>query len=182
MRADARSPRARSKPPCVPSSGHAIPDHAAVQRAWLTYLSGHEIPGTCMATEITEGMLLNADADVSQILLALRMAGIQMAIDNFGTGYSSLASLNKFDIEFLKIDQSFISSLSAAPADRALCEAIIVMAHKLSLQVIAEGVETAEQRNLLREAACDFLQGYLVSRPITPEQLEAVLKHGATIR
>jgi EAL domain-containing protein (putative c-di-GMP-specific phosphodiesterase class I) len=63
-----------------------------------------------------------------------------------------------------------------------LCEAIIVMAHKLSLQVIAEGVETAEQRNLLREAACDFLQGYLLSRPITPEQLEAVLKHGATIR
>ena len=158
------------------------PEAAATLRDWISFLHNHDIPGSCMVIEITEGLLLNADADVSQILLALRMAGIQMAIDDFGTGYSSLAYLNKFDIEFLKIDQSFISSLSAAPADRALCEAIIVMAHKLSLQVIAEGVETAEQRNLLREAACDFLQGYLVSRPITPEQLEAVLKHGATIR
>jgi diguanylate cyclase (GGDEF)-like protein/PAS domain S-box-containing protein len=158
------------------------PEAAATLRDWITFLHNHEIPGSCMVIEITEGLLLNADADVSQILLALRMAGIQMAIDDFGTGYSSLAYLNKFDIEFLKIDQSFISSLSAAPADRALCEAIIVMAHKLSLQVIDEGVETAEQRNLLREAACDFLQGYLLSRPITPEQLEAVLKHGATIR
>jgi diguanylate cyclase (GGDEF)-like protein/PAS domain S-box-containing protein len=158
------------------------PEAAATLRDWITFLHNHDIPGSCMVIEITEGLLLNADADVSQILLALRMAGIQMAIDDFGTGYSSLAYLNKFDIEFLKIDQSFISSLSAAPADRALCEAIIVMAHKLSLQVIAEGVETAEQRNLLREAACDFLQGYLLSRPITPEQLEAVLKHGATIR
>jgi diguanylate cyclase (GGDEF)-like protein/PAS domain S-box-containing protein len=158
------------------------PEAAATLRDWITFLHNHDIPGSCMVIEITEGLLLNADADVSQILLALRMAGIQMAIDDFGTGYSSLAYLNKFDIEFLKIDQSFISSLSAAPADRALCEAIIVMAHKLSLQVIAEGVETAEQRNLLRQAACDFLQGYLLSRPITPEQLEAVLKHGATIR
>lgn len=155
---------------------------ASIQRDWITFLRSHDIPGSSMVIEITEGLLLNADADVSQILLALRMAGIQMAIDDFGTGYSSLAYLNKFDIEFLKIDQSFISALSAAPADRALCEAIIVMAHKLGLQVIAEGVETSEQRQLLRDAQCNFLQGYLLSRPIPPEQLEAILKHGATIR
>ena len=155
---------------------------ASTQRDWITFLNSHDIPGSSMVIEITEGLLLNADADVSQILLALRMCGIQMAIDDFGTGYSSLAYLNKFDIEFLKIDQSFISALSAAPADRALCEAIIVMAHKLGLQVIAEGVETPQQQDLLRDAGCDYLQGYLLSRPIPPEQLEAILKHGATIR
>ncbi|MCE2874241.1 MAG: EAL domain-containing protein, partial [Planctomycetaceae bacterium] len=78
------------------------PEAAATLRDWITFLHNHDIPGSCMVIEITEGLLLNADADVSQILLALRMAGIQMAIDDFGTGYSSLAYLNKFDIEFLK--------------------------------------------------------------------------------
>ncbi len=86
-----------------------------------------------------------------------------MAIDDFGTGYSSLSYLNKFDIDYLKIDRSFVSNLEADVSNRALSEAIIVMAHKLGLNVIAEGVETEEQRNLLAKFGCDYAQGYLFS-------------------
>jgi diguanylate cyclase (GGDEF)-like protein/PAS domain S-box-containing protein len=148
------------------------------QQAWLDYLDSLGLSGNSIAIEITEGLLLNADPQVADILLKFRDAGIQVAIDDFGTGYSSLAYLKKFDIDYLKIDQSFVRNLASDPNDRALCEAIIVMAHKLELKVIAEGVETEEQRNLLSAAGCDFAQGYLFSRPIPPEEFEVLLKRG----
>jgi EAL domain-containing protein (putative c-di-GMP-specific phosphodiesterase class I) len=132
-----------------------------------------------MVIEITEGVLLSADMDAAAALRDFRAAGIQIAIDDFGTGYSSLGYLKKFDIDFLKIDKSFVQSIATDAGDGALCEAIIVMAHKLGLRVIAEGVETQEQANLLSRAGSDFTQGYLYSRPIPPEQLEAILRHGA---
>ena len=112
---------------------------------------------------------------VAESLLQFRDAGIQVAIDDFGTGYSSLSYLRKFDIDYLKIDQSFIKNLQADSADFALCEAIIVMAHKLGLKVIAEGVETAQQRDLLKMVGCDFAQGYLFSRPVPAQAFEALL-------
>jgi len=87
-------------------------------------------------------------------------------LDDFGTGYSSLAYLKKFDIDYLKIDRAFVSNLETDSDDNALCEAIIVMAHKLGLRVIAEGVETVAQRDLLIAAGCDFAQGYLFSKPV----------------
>ncbi|MCK5354400.1 MAG: EAL domain-containing protein, partial [Methyloprofundus sp.] len=90
--------------------------------------------------------------------------------DDFGTGYSSLAYLNKFDIDYLKIDQSFTRNLVDSSADQALCEAIIVMAHKLGLKVIAEGIETEEQLQLLKAAGCDYGQGYLFSRPVPADE------------
>lgn len=125
--------------------------------------------------EITEGLLLNADARINNKLVVLRDAGIQVSIDDFGTGYSSLSYLKKFDIDYLKIDQSFVRNLAADSDDLALCEAIIVMAHKLGLKVIAEGVETELQRDLLSRAGCDYAQGYLYSRPIPPDEFEAWL-------
>jgi len=115
--------------------------------------------------EITEGTLLHAERRVINSLLALRDAGIQVAIDDFGTGYSSLAYLKRFDIDYLKIDRAFVHNLGEDADNRALCEAIIVMAHKLSLQVIAEGVETAGQRDFLANSNCDFAQGFLYARP-----------------
>ena len=154
-------------------------ESAASQIKWIEHLQSHNIPGKCMVVEVTEGVLLNADGDSLKMLANLRNANIQIAIDDFGTGYSSLAYLTKFDIEYLKIDKQFIHSLSKDVRDTALCEAIIVMAHKLGLQVIGEGVEHHLQDEILDKAGCDFVQGYLYSRPILAEQLDAILRHGA---
>lgn len=132
--------------------------------SWASYLQQHGVDGNSIAIELTEGLLLNANSGTNAKLLQMRDAGMQVAIDDFGTGYSSLAYLKKFDIDYLKIDQSFVRNLAPDGEDLALCEAIIVMAHKLGLMVIAEGIETQEQRNLLVAAGCDFGQGYLFAR------------------
>ena len=116
--------------------------------------------------------MLNAETDVIDKLLRFRDIGIQVAIDDFGTGYSSLSYLKKFDIDYLKIDQAFVRNLSTDEDDVALCEAIIVMAHKLGLKVIAEGVETEQQKIILTGAGCDYAQGYLFSKPVPPEDFE----------
>jgi len=121
-------------------------------------------------------LLLDKNISVTGALLTLRDADIQVSIDDFGTGYSSLSYLNKFDIDYLKIDQSFTRGLSPESSDLALSEAIIVMAHKLNMKVIAEGVETKEQRDLLIAAGCDYVQGYFYSRPVAPEEFEKLLK------
>lgn len=126
--------------------------------------------------EITEGLLLNAEPEVLKKLYRLRDAGVEVAIDDFGTGYSSLSYLKKFDIDYLKIDQSFIKNIESDPNDLALSEAIIVMAHKLGLKVIAEGVENAGQHRILEKSGCDFAQGFLYSRPIPPEDFELLLE------
>jgi diguanylate cyclase (GGDEF)-like protein len=145
-------------------------------REWLPHLQQLGLPGQSMTIEITEGLLLDATAGVQSKLLDLRDAGIQVALDDFGTGYSSLSYLKKFDIDYIKIDRSFVHNLSATSDDMALCEAIIVMAHKLGLKVIAEGIETSTQRHLLAAAGCDYGQGHLFTRPLPPQEFEALLK------
>jgi len=144
--------------------------------ALLDDLRRQNLFGRNLVLEITEGLLLNADATVKKKLLVLRDAGIQVAIDDFGTGYSALSYLKKFDIDYLKIDQSFVHNLGQDYDDAVLCEAIIVMAHKLGLKVIAEGVETAQQRDLLIRANCDYAQGYFYTKPVPPEEFESWLK------
>jgi len=150
---------------------------------WPDYLKQQGMSGQSISVEITEGVLMNEDASVKASLLRFRDAGIQIAIDDFGTGYSSLAYLNKFDIDYLKIDQSFVRNIGPASSDQALCEAIIVMAHKLGLKVIAEGVETAAQHDMLFAAGCDFAQGYLYSKPVPPEEFEKFMqaRHGQKV-
>jgi EAL domain-containing protein (putative c-di-GMP-specific phosphodiesterase class I) len=145
---------------------------------WSAHLQEIGLPGRNMVVEITEGLLLNAESGVIDKLLALREAGIQVAIDDFGTGYSALAYLKKFNIDYLKIDKSFVNNLVTNENDMALSEAIIVLAHKLGLKVIAEGVELEKQCNMLAAAGCDFVQGYLFSRPIPAEEFELLLKNG----
>lgn len=139
---------------------------------WADYLKELGLPGQSIVIEITEGLLLDTSVTVTDKLLAFRDAGVQVALDDFGTGYSSLSYLKKFDIDYIKIDKSFICNLAPGSSDMALSEAIIVMAHKLGLKVIAEGVETAEQRDLLIAADCDYAQGYLFSRPMPAEDFE----------
>jgi len=144
---------------------------------WQEYLNELQLSGEHIIVEITEGLLLNADADVIDKLLWLSDTGIQVAIDDFGTGYSSLAYLKKFDIDYLKIDKSFVHNLEIEENNFALSEAIIVMAHKLGLKVIAEGVETKQQKQMLIDAGCDYAQGYLYSRPVPADEFEALLQN-----
>ncbi|MDD5334922.1 MAG: EAL domain-containing protein [Rhodoferax sp.] len=141
-------------------------------RTWIDYLREHDICSDCITIEITEGLLLDQHPEVMEKLIAFRDAGIQIALDDFGTGYSAMSYLKKFDIDYLKIDRSFVRDIVTDPSDRAIAEAIIVMAHKLGLKVVAEGVETIEQRNLLAQAGCDYGQGYLFARPMPRAQFE----------
>jgi EAL domain-containing protein (putative c-di-GMP-specific phosphodiesterase class I) len=141
---------------------------------WIAHLDKIQLAGQGIVVEITEGLLLDAASDVTTRLLQYRDAGIQVAIDDFGTGYSSLSYLKKFDIDYLKIDQTFVRNLKPQSNDMALCEAIIVMAHKLGIKVIAEGIETEEQCALLKEAGCDFGQGYLFSKPVIAGSFDAL--------
>ncbi len=133
---------------------------------WLDYLAELDLPGNSMVIEITEGLLLDANKPIIDMLNEYRTVGIQIAIDDFGTGYSSLSYLHKFDIDYLKIDRSFTNKITESASDWALCEVIILMAHKLGMKVIAEGIETQEQLNLLVSAGCDYGQGYLFSKPV----------------
>lgn len=148
---------------------------------WLVYMEKLGLPGQSITVEITEGLLLDLNTIVIDKLTLFRDAGIQLSLDDFGTGYSSLAYLKKFHISYLKIDQSFTRNLALGSDDLALCEAIIVMAHKLGLKVIAEGVETEEQRILLTKAGCNYGQGYLWSKPVAEADFEKLLKHNAVL-
>lgn len=142
---------------------------------WISRLEELELPGQGIVLEITEGLLLDASSNVIDKLQRLREAGVEIALDDFGTGYSSLAYLQKFHIDYLKIDRTFTQNLTIGSDNLALCEAIIMMAHKLDLKVIAEGVETPEQHRLLQMADCDYDQGYLFSRPLPESEFESML-------
>ncbi|WP_345798075.1 EAL domain-containing protein [Castellaniella sp. MT123] len=145
-------------------------------QAWIQTLATLGLPGSAVSVEITERLLMDTEDDSSARLLAFRDAGIQVALDDFGTGYSSLSYLKRFDVDFLKIDQSFVSHLAQDSEDMVLCRAIILMAHQLGMKVIAEGIETQEQHELLLEAGCDFGQGFWYSRPLPAEHLTARLQ------
>ena len=142
---------------------------------WARLLQEAGVSGDTVIVEITEGVLLKDRLAASKALLHFREAGMEVAIDDFGTGYSSLAYLSQFDIDYLKIDQSFTKNVAPGSNDLALSKAIIVMAHELGMRVIAEGIETVEQRDLLIAAGCDYGQGYLFSRPVPTGQFEQLL-------
>lgn len=143
--------------------------------SWGRFLTKNNIHGSAIIVEITEGLLMESSHAIKNKLLALRDHGIEVAIDDFGTGYSSLSYLKKFDIDYLKIDQSFIATLSPDSEDMALCEAIIVMAHKLGCKVVAEGIETVNQYQLLKDVDCDAGQGYLFAKGLPADEFEELL-------
>lgn len=130
--------------------------------------------------EITEGILMeNVSANV-KLLQNIQQAGINLAIDDFGTGYSSLSYLKRFPINLLKIDRSFVHDLPGE--GEAFITAIIAMAHSLGLAVVAEGIETAEQLQLLKNASCDIAQGYYFARPMPVDQVVELLRAGHIYR
>ncbi|WP_374562901.1 PAS-domain containing protein [Ideonella sp.] len=131
---------------------------------------------TLLELEITEGMVMHDIERMAQLLHAIKRMGVRIAIDDFGTGYSSLAHLKRFPVDVIKIDRSFVQDIATDPADRSITEAIVAMGRTLNLRVVAEGVETAEQRDVLRDIACDEIQGYYFSRPVPPAQVEQLLQ------
>ena len=134
--------------------------------SWFEYLHACGLSGENIIMEITEGVLMEARQSVISRLFQLRDLKVEVAIDDFGTGYSSLSYLKKFDIDYLKIDQSFVKNLTAGSDDAVLIQAIIVMAHQLGIKVVAEGIETEAQKDILVASGCDYGQGYYFSRPL----------------
>lgn len=126
--------------------------------------------------ELTESQLLDSVEHIIATFRQLHELGVKLAIDDFGTGYSSLSYLKRFPVNYVKIDQAFIRGLSEGSEDAAITRAIIVMAHSLDLQVVAEGVERVEQLEFLREQGCDEVQGYLISRPVEASTLAGLLR------
>jgi diguanylate cyclase (GGDEF)-like protein/PAS domain S-box-containing protein len=129
-----------------------------------------------IVVEIAESLLLNSNQSIAEQIRAIRSDGIQVSIDDFGSGASSLANLQAHHIDYLKIDQGFVRKLAAGSDALALSQAIIAMAHKLGIQVIAQGVETQEQADLLRLAGCDYAQGYWFARPMDATSFDAYLR------
>ena len=125
--------------------------------------------------EVTENALMGNIANSLVLLRQIRALGVSLSIDDFGTGYSSLAYLKRLPLNTLKIDRSFIQDIPKATQDMEIVQAIIVMAHTLHLQVVTEGVETLEQYQFLERHGCDFVQGYLLSRPVPLDEIRAVL-------
>ena len=113
--------------------------------------------------------------DTIDCLQSLKDAGVSLAVDDFGTGYSSLSYLKRFPIDMLKIDRSFVAELEANNDDAAICAAIIAMAHQLGLVVVAEGIETPQQLEYLRDQGCQLGQGYLLGKPVAAAEATAVI-------
>jgi diguanylate cyclase (GGDEF)-like protein len=143
--------------------------------AWVESLVAQDIPPQAITIEITENLLMENQAEVVNVLDKIRQQGVAVSIDDFGTGYCSFSYLKNYAIDYLKIDKSFVQNMSADNKDAALCEAIIVMASKLNIDVIAEGIETEQQKKFLTDAGCHLGQGYLLAMPLSKENFEQSL-------
>ena len=143
---------------------------------WIESYLNSGLPESCITVEITESLLLSNSQKVRDEFNYFREHGIGLSIDDFGTGFSALSYLNRFDIDYLKIDKSFVQNVTNDPSSRTLTEAIIMMAHKLGIKTIAEGVETEEQRDLLASFGCNYAQGYLYSRPVPADEFEQLIR------
>ena len=141
------------------------------ERWLLDEIDAAAIDPARITLEITESALLDDRESVAARLATLREAGLRIAVDDFGTGYASLAYLTSLPLDMLKIDRGLIGEIVGREKDRIVVKALIHLARELGLQVVVEGVETAEQLELLREWGCDLYQGFLGSRPLSHEDL-----------
>ncbi|MDP3846611.1 MAG: EAL domain-containing protein [Pseudomonas sp.] len=139
------------------------------------------MPANLLELEIAESMLMQDIKRAMRVLTGLKRLNVQIAIDDFGIGYSSLSTLKHFPLDSIKIDRSFIRDITSAVEDRALTDAIIAMSRTLSLTVVAQGVETREQADFLRNNTCDKFQGYYFNKPIPADQFEALLQAQAVV-
>lgn len=142
-------------------------------------LQASDLPPECLEIELTESVLMTGTDMAMQQITELRNMGVKVSLDDFGTGYSSLAYLSRFPLDKLKIDQCFVRDIITDTRSGAIVDATIALAHGLGLVVIAEGVETAEQMNYLRDIGCDEIQGFLISRPVSHADFAALLESNA---
>lgn len=142
------------------------------QHHWHENYLKSGLPDHTITVEITESLLLSESDKIRNQFNFFKEHGIELSIDDFGTGFSALSYLNQFDVDYLKIDKSFVQKMTTDSSSKALTEAIIIMAHKLNIKTIAEGVETEAQRNVLKSYGCDFMQGFLFSKPIPSDEFE----------
>ncbi|MES9846344.1 MAG: EAL domain-containing protein, partial [Candidatus Sedimenticola sp. 6PFRAG5] len=141
-------------------------------------LDSTKTPHNRLELELTETSLMENAEFMEMALEELSNLGLQIAVDDFGTGYSSLSYLKKLPIDRLKIDKSFIDDLPDSSNDAAICCAIIALGHSLNLRVLAEGVETEPQMEFLRKENCDEMQGYLLGKPVTGEEVIEMIRQG----
>jgi len=139
-------------------------------------IAEEQVPPSCIELEVTETVVMQDVMRAAEILNALRRLGIRPAIDDFGTGYASLSYLKRFAIDILKIDQSFVYDVDNDPDDAAIIEAITSLGHNLGMEVVAEGVETQGQFEFLRAQGCDTVQGFLLGRPMSVDQVSTVIE------
>lgn len=129
----------------------------------------------CLELELTESVLLQKSAKVGDAMSALRILGVRLSIDDFGTGYSSLGYLTRFHVNTLKIDGTFVQGIKTHPGNTAVIKAILALGHAMSMDIIAEGVETLDQVRFLKNQRCHLLQGYLLSQPLTAQEIPGIL-------
>lgn len=151
-------------------------NQGSIKQYCTAAISRYDIPSTMVELEITESSMLGEQADVDAQLAALRESGIKLLIDDFGTGYSSLAQLQRLDMDVLKIDQAFTAELGKTKEGEIFFKAIVSMAHALGMTVVAEGVETREQVEILRTLSCDEVQGFFISRPVPANQMTELMR------
>ena len=138
-------------------------------------MTRHRIERGQLVIELTESMLVDRVEQTRKQLEELRGFGVELAIDDFGTGYSSMNYLKRFPFDELKIDKSFIDGTPHDPTDCAIVKATIVLAHSMGMRAVAEGVESAAQRDLLHSLGCDSCQGFLYSKPLAAAAFQARL-------
>ncbi len=155
----------------------SVPPLQIIPVAEETGLKDSGMAPNLLELEITESMVMHNPERMIKVLSRIKNIGVRLAIDDFGTGYSSLSQIKNFPIDTLKVDRSFIRNIPHDIEDKAITEAIIAMGRTLSLTVVAEGVETPEQRDFLEEHACDQMQGYYFSKPVVPDQFADLLRN-----
>jgi EAL domain-containing protein (putative c-di-GMP-specific phosphodiesterase class I) len=142
---------------------------------WVDILKEIDLHPSHMVIEITENLFLGDHVDIAQKLQRFRDVGMALSLDDFGTGYSSLGYLKKYEVDYLKMDQSFVRGMLEQASDRAIAEAILAMAQRLGLDVVAEGIEHPDQRDFLANAGCRYGQGFLFWKPMPEEEFLALV-------
>ena len=144
-------------------------------KAIFAVLHSESIPKKMMSFEITETAYAAMEENCHSILKRLRASGARILLDDFGTGYSSFSMLQNYDFDFLKLDMEFIHQIGKNPKSEIILRSIIELSHQLDLMMVAEGVETSEQLEFLKENGCDYIQGYYYSRPVDAQTFAAML-------
>jgi EAL domain-containing protein (putative c-di-GMP-specific phosphodiesterase class I) len=149
----------------------------------LSRLEAAGIPTNMLEIEVTETVFLDDDTNnVKNELNNLHQNGVTISLDDFGTGYASLTHLNKFPVSWLKIDQSFVKGLGTDPDAAAIIKAVLSLSHSLGIRVIAEGIETLGQWNLLKRRGCDLAQGFLIAKPMSARRVPYFIETWSSVQ